>query len=115
MSDMTLIDFLKERIVDDEAVDRWGNPYNMQLHAADCQEFTSAERADALCTCDGPNRWRAECAAKQRILEMHAVSHECPSAAGGTAQVVDGEACETLRHLGSAYAHHPDYREEWRP
>ena len=96
---MTLIDFLLARIAEDE-------------HSAECvrEDEPPAER-DASGVIYGDRatyavagmssgRWRAECEAKRRTLEV-ARLFGCEKA--------------VARYLALPYADHPDYREEWKP
>lgn len=101
---MTLAEFLLARIAEDEDVaTNWlrfevrdGVPGNYAI----------------------PDRVRAECEAKRRIIELHSDGgkdwngerfvHFCHSCRTPW-------PCLTLRALALPYADHPDYREEWRP
>lgn len=94
----TLTDFLLARIAEDEAAAVCG-------HGPGCpnQDF---EFSPGLTDCNqlnlGPNRWRAECEAKRRIVER------CRASNGYWGYDVE-------RFLALPYADHPDYREEWKP
>lgn len=98
-------------------------------------EFLLARVAeDEEAALDGFSPWAlAECEAKRRIVEAHPASRPSPPAAYnprepacGTCvtQVGNGlrfprveihlpHPCPTLLALASAYANHPDYRQEW--
>mgnify|MGYP000973126527 CR=1 FL=1 len=130
---MTLTEFLRARIDEDEAVAREA------IAARAAVEFTdpSANNPDhgiyagadlpVPAVVVGPERVLAECEAKRRIVELHAEQahvneyeggfHYC--AACGTGGVWDRDAvewpCPTLRLLALPYAGDPDYDEAWRP
>ena len=70
---------------------------------------------------------RAECDAKRRIVELHAVTvtQEWVNPTDGPAYYEDDhtcaicgwvpDACDTVKLLTLPYADHPDYRQEWKP
>lgn len=70
-----------------------------------------------------PARVLAECEAKRRIVEEHALVridrpdlHPDACAACGCHETYPTRwPCRTLRYIATAYADHPSYREEWRP
>ncbi len=89
---ITLVDFLTQRIGEDEAA--------------------VARAATRVLT---------ECAAKRRIVELHyqdvvpgkfdlAEDRTCDRGWGDVAYTED---CTTLRALAAVYRDHPDYRQEW--
>lgn len=101
---MTIIEFLKARIAEDEA--NAGSWYESWKDTMDSME----------------DRILAECAAKRRIVELHyqdvvpgkfdlAEDHACDRGWGDVAYTED---CTTLRALAAVYSDHPDYRDEWR-
>lgn len=121
---MNLADFLLARIAEDEelARDTAAEHYNGDHGGTGCcgqsRQFLSAH---------APARVLAECEAKRRIVELHAVStkREWVNPIDGPAYQEDEhtcaicgwvpEVCETIKLLALPYADHPDYREEWRP
>jgi hypothetical protein len=73
-----------------------------------------------------PARVLAECKAKQRIVELHAIriEREWVNPVDGPAYEVNEhycevcdwvpDACDTVKALAAIYADHPDYDEAWR-
>lgn len=67
-----------------------------------------------------PARVLADIAAKRAIMAEHGDTHECSGPSGGLTfdpalQGDDwGGPCNTLRHLASPYAEHPDFDPAWR-
>lgn len=123
---MTLTEFLFARIAEDEERHpEHGFFVNRELHDIRCMEFGAVERSDAVCDCDGPKRWLAECEAKRRIVKTvtYAARQERrPAFREGVYDVV--EVREPVEELGGdvvlpllalPYADHPDYLPEWRP
>lgn len=104
---MTLAEFLLARVVEDED--------GPELHARTCSELCAADRSDAICDCDGPQRWAAECEAKRRIVERLRVQVEGVDPIGSEELWPYEIAWDTLCFLALPYADHPDYREEWKP
>jgi Family of unknown function (DUF6221) len=122
---MQLVEFILQRIDEDEAVARQavdalvcGYP-DYQTHVT-----TDTQRADRHVERFGPTRVLAECAAKRAILDLHAPSTDHGSGydpyctgcwdEGGQ----DGAPiypCRTVRILVPIYSDHPDYDEAWRP
>jgi hypothetical protein len=103
-SGVTLTEFLLARIAEDEMM-VWGH--------------------------ENLAHWLADCAAKRQLADMHSadkdpfknrnidlgpICRECSdwSADPYEASLVE-YPCETLKVLGSVYADHPDYLDEWRP
>jgi len=118
MTALTLADFLRARIANDERAAR-------ALAEHDRRPVLSL-----AITVNHPDRLLVECEAKRRIVDLHAPFHvrtandglnwdyrgcgECSQPDG----VADGETwwpCTTLRLLALPYASHPDYDERWRP
>lgn len=99
---MTLVEFLFARITEDEAkVEGIGQ--------GDDPDFFW-----------GPDRIRAECAAKRRIIELHNGHHECVGVQNGdplsTVLVSPGYRFEddpTLCLLAAPYADHADFDADW--
>lgn len=94
---MTITEFLLARITEDEdAAREWYGT------------GTVANRRDDF--------WLAECAAKRRIVKIHADPRADVVVDGVVLVTVclQAEDCPTLRALVMVYADHPDYREEWR-
>jgi hypothetical protein len=56
-----------------------------------------------------------EVEAKRRIIEWHAISHECSGPDDNCMWVLDPSDCPTLRARALPYADPPNYQEEWRP
>ena len=57
----------------------------------------------------------ADVEAKRRIVDLHTGEHECPRDGDNCGYWHEDEACTTLRLLALPYAEHPDYRQEWKP
>jgi hypothetical protein len=99
MDTMTLTEFLLSRIAEDEA-----RVYGIHSGSGDPDFFW------------GPDRIRAECEAKRRIVERYR-RHERDVTPPGVA--LDDTARfaleDTMRDLAQTYADHPDYRQEWKP
>lgn len=96
MTAATLTDFLTARLCEDEAV-------LVGTH----EGRATGQIVRAIVHFDH-RRLEAECAARRNIVERHErnrtdLMREC-----------DTYSWET-RALAVVYAHHPDYREEWRP
>jgi len=129
MTALTLADFLRARLGEDEAVAR-------EARAAAVENDTVREDVSREHEIDpvsdsqwGPSddvymstaRVLADVEAKRRIVDEHSDQpgwpHECQG------WVLDGqrrdvgfwENCPTLRLLALPYASHPDYRQEWKP
>jgi hypothetical protein len=134
---MTLTEFLLARLAEDEAVAGATRDSHDPL---DWTNYTEAPAVGLEGPVDGPSgysslvidpaRVLAEVEAKRRIVAMHEdpdcddqrfgpIEWELPE---GQTPVTDGMViasqrvlgCETLAHLASVYADHPDYRDEWR-
>lgn len=84
-------------------------PSSAQVHASGCYYYDYSLDAGWFCNCDedgsGTRRLLAECAAKRAIVERS-------RRLGG--RYGRGIGDSILRHLAAVYAHHEDYREEWR-
>lgn len=100
---MTLVEFLLERISEDEEI--------AQYDLAEAMVYESL----APGVTNGQRRARralAECEAKRRIVELHDtligdLGDECRVC-------VHDHPCATLRFLALPYSVHRDYNEEWR-
>jgi hypothetical protein len=93
---MTITEFLEARIAEDE------REANVCLASP---EHTTRRWVRVL----------AECAAKRAILALHEYEWMGPDDAAGKGCSHDYEdwPCPTIRAIGSVYADHPDYRQEW--
>lgn len=110
---ITLTEFLLARIAEDEAE---------SVHDVDCSLIVNGRPDPAFgweCDCGWPDRLKAECEAKRRIVERHQPEEfaDTPgeffcSRCQRTAEVWP---CPDVMDLALPYADHPDYREEWRP
>ena len=120
---LTLTDFLRARLDEDEAVAR-------KIHAERCETpadvvpDSMGRPMTPTCGCDWyVARVLAEVAAKRRIVELaeditdemvtRAARHGDEYGTGsyeGQRQAYD----DALRALASVHADHPDFREEWR-
>ena len=101
---MSITEFLTARIAEDEA---W------------------ATRADQLGEHEDTDRLRRECAAKQKIVELHEPWRHAPrglycpicdayEATEGNWSSGDLYPCETIRTLASIWSDHPDFDPAWR-
>lgn len=103
---MSLVEFLRARLDEDEAAAKAWLPFGNPDDAARAH----IARHD-------PARVLAEVEAKRRIIDLHgAEPHECVAWDGDlglpcTCYEVD---CPTLLLLALLYASHPDYDEAWR-
>jgi hypothetical protein len=62
-----------------------------------------------------PSATLARVEAHRRIVDLHEGSHECAYAPGSTDWIDSATECTTVHLLALAYAHRPEWREEWRP
>jgi hypothetical protein len=111
--------WLLERLSEDE--------HGWCAHSEDCSVYTW----DARCDCGGQERWRAECDAKRRIVELHkpggrtSVGDDTDPASwreycetcgsGEPYEYPTWWPCDTLKLLALPYADREGYREEWKP
>ena len=96
---MNIDEFLLARIAEDEETD----PF---VHKSFCGslKFPYPDSFDpGECDCGATDRWRAECAAKRRIVEREV----------NAANRITYRRMMVLQDLASVYEDHPDYREEW--
>lgn len=116
---MTIVEFLLARIAEDENWARMAGHGCGYLHDHNGGwvevEFPGEHNARpsyelGFIRRNSPNRLLAECEAKRRIIELVKEADD-GTAAPGTLILGDW----ALEALASAYADHPDYREEWRP
>ena len=130
MTALTLADFLRARLGEDEAVVRSyarepspiGTPLAERvgsIYHPDCDPDRLADVEAYEGGVAHPARVLADVEAKRRIVDEHSDQpgwpHECQG------WVLDGqrrdvgfwENCPTLRLLALPYASHPDYRQEW--
>lgn len=112
---MTLVEFLKARLAEDEQTAReagnrrWLIEDNMISLWPENEHdgfMTWPTRSDARHAVHWqPERVLAEVEAKRRIVERHTACDDTSF----------GEPCEDLRLLALPYADHADYDEAWRP
>lgn len=117
---LTLTEFLEARIAEDEAVARsagHGCGY-LHEHNGGWVEVELPGKHNARPGYElryirnfNPARVLAECAAKRRIVETRPFK----LLSSGEERQADRLRDQTLRILASVYAHHADYRPEWRP
>lgn len=131
MTALTLADFLRARLDEDEAVAREATPGPWRVDnpgfpeaivdpageaivsgsrwGGEAPVFASGEDAKHIARHD-PARVLADVEAKRRIVDLH------PNMLGWC-QGCASEAypCRTLTLLALPYADHPDYRQEWKP
>jgi hypothetical protein len=114
---VTLTEFLVLQIATDEGL-------RNEVHLGECLIWDPVR---SRCDCLGPERVTAECEAKRRIVELHAIDcwvgtgpdgddeYFCAGCAGaGTASTPDGVVCPTLAALATVYGDRPGYLDEWR-
>jgi hypothetical protein len=109
---VTLVEFLRARLDEDEQVARAVEPdtdvdvpYTSQ--AAQAAQYAFLKRF-------GPARVLAEVDAKRRLIakyEHYDASARYPDSEGGMAMGLEA----AVEFAALPYAAHPDYREEWRP
>jgi hypothetical protein len=99
---MTLVEFLKARLDEDEQVAKAASdPGGPHLPAA---QLEHARRHD-------PARVLAEVEAKRRIIDAHHPVDPCDAHDASFETI----SCDTLLLLALPYADHSDYDEAWRP
>ncbi len=116
---MTLVEFLQARIAEDDAHARASYSTLLICHLDRCKIPGSDERATFL----HHERWEpprvlAECEAKRRIVEHHAIGvygDESCSICTEVGTQAQEWPCLTLRLLAMPYADHADYLAEWAP
>lgn len=123
-----LVEFLRDRIAEDESVARAAslNPYGDPADRMDWdygpgsgRDMTPAQ--DELHRQWSPWRVLAEVAAKRRIMDRAEVVSgmdlqiESEWGTRGSVPWDEDEGVHLLRILALPYADHPDHREEWRP
>ncbi len=102
-STLTIADFLLARVAEDEVVAREA------FNAYPPDEPLPAMLGEHIARHD-PARVLAECAAKRAVVALAWAYGDGPEHPRTLALAAD-----TLRHLATAYADHPDYDERWRP
>lgn len=121
-----LIEFLRARIAEDEAVARgafgddlgggWrardDSGYLDDLDGAQITDGLQPDEAQHIAHWD-PARVLAECEAKKRLLEQFRLRGD--SVRATVRPTTGGVWDDLLRLLALPYAEHEDYREEWRP
>lgn len=109
---VTITEFLLARIVEDESV----------AHSVEDADggMTVAVLGDTGVVVPQA-RLLAESWTKRRLIEIHPGASEvsgcrgCGALLDGSWRTPPGQICPVLAALAVQYAHHPDYREEWRP
>ena len=115
---MTLVEFLRARIAEDEAA---VEPHRDYMDGVELGAIESGE-GFANCSISAP-RVLAECEAKRRIIEQCSNRLADEGGKGYDWEPTDwawhgamqDEALETLKILALPYVDHPDYRQEWKP
>lgn len=127
---MTVVEFLRERLDEDEAVARhevdlmerlltpreeWTLTYQWARFTVHVSGGSGAHYAPGA---PSPTRVLADIDAKRRILDLHDRNHEC-SSYDHRGEIDDcswvyGWACSTLQLLVEPYADHPDFDPAWR-
>lgn len=97
-----LVEFLLARIACDEAKIEHMQREAVRVETAPIFGGLPADWLGGVDIFVSPDRWRAECEAKRRIVQEW-----------GPFETYNGEAL--LRLLALPYADHPDWRAEWRP
>jgi hypothetical protein len=127
----SLPDFLLARIAEDEAkVEFMRQEEARALGTSPLFDGPSMKALGGIDIFVSPDRWRAECDASRRIIELHRnyqvamgepdLAEECVICRNddywlGGDGLPEDYPCRTLRALALPYADHPDYRPEWRP
>jgi hypothetical protein len=129
----TISDFLLARIAEDEATAKAaaaGEALLTSLRSIKASAWVPDGEITHIVRWD-PARVLAECEAKRRLVELHAIQVERDrqspfdpaTGAERSEWAVDlycdvcgwvSVACDTLHALASVYADHPDYQQEWR-
>lgn len=121
-----IVEFLTERLAEDERVARAG--FSNQADPEHGWGASSASRTGVTPHVGiiyedvqrahvirwHPGRVLAEVVAKRRIVEMHGGTHECPDD-GENCGWIEDRSCDTLRLLALPHAEHADYLPEWAP
>lgn len=136
MSDMTLVEFLRARLDEDEKAARAATGQRWLAAESAPDEDDSSwvsisleESGDDVAESRGdhgreyaahivrydPARVLAEVAAKRRIVELHGDQHECVGSLDDALAYNPYIGCTTLRVLALPYAEHEAYRSEWAP
>lgn len=117
MSD--LVAFLRARLDEDEQTEHLDR-ISAEDRAALLADFDVGESPEYALMEVGFGRWMAEVQAKRAILDLHAPLEDagwvtCAECFDPHGTQCPEYPCETVRHLMSVYADHPDYDESWRP
>lgn len=131
MTGMTLVEFLRARLDEDERLardvessvgaERASDPYSDGSGTADRDAFPSypwgAEEGELefMAGPGHPSRVLAEVAMKRRILAEHRDDRTSCSTCGTAGEYDVPWPCTTVELLALPYADHPDYRQEWAP
>lgn len=117
--DVGIVGFLLARIAEDEQETRHlgltaftGTGAWALMDSAAAYEWT---QATVLAHC---RRTLDECAAKRRIIALHAsidAAAWSPGSRCAECSVPTAFPCRTILALAKVYAEHPSYRDEWRP
>lgn len=125
-----LVEFLQERLYEDDEIARWASPAEWRRDGASSVEDSdgrlviygdgpapTAGQADHIARHD-PARVRREVEAKRRIGVMYEdACHRAENApnadAVASARVARSTLQGVLTVMAGAYKDHPDYREEW--
>ncbi len=106
-----LIAFLRARTEEDRQA-------SGKIHHGECDSVPGTWDDGGTCDCRWPRRVLAEVEAKRGIIDNAEAARDQFTHDGGRDPELQiaAEAWElALRVLGTAYAGHPDYREDWRP
>lgn len=111
---MTLVEFLRARLAEDETKIRANLGTSGLGDDGDFPDYRTyqdkdTDAAEEFLRHFKPPRMLAEVEAKRRLME----GHNGPDI--GICQCNADCPCPTLRLLALPYADHPDYRTEWRP
>lgn len=117
---MSIIDFLRARIGEDEYLARTClleenlHPYgDIRIPAIEASEWGNLARnylggeMGEHCAQQNPTRTLAEAAAKRDIMERHT---DCDDVSYG-----DASTCREISTIAAIYRDHPDYLPEWDP
>ena len=129
---LSIVDFLKQRIEDDEQQALQASPGPWHLNA----EHDEVIAVDDIEVCTAfalnnnqlrntarhialhdPARVLREVTAKRAIVDAHPEGEDgwCGDEVALTGCRWEKWPCPGLRHLAAIYDSHPDYREEWKP
>lgn len=141
--DLTVVEFLRARLDEDEQVAQealndgsgewtWDCPHEGLADPPPSHDLCAEVRGEWIVVYNegghtpgqarhiarhDPARVLRDVTAKRRIVDLHDGSHEC-SSHGDNCTWIDGDLrphCDTLALLAEVYDQHPDYNERWRP